>query len=95
MTVDVKSCYPEFVPGQAVTHDELNDIRLRAESRADVLGRSIGFGVACGLRGQVTAAGLFSLTVGWGFNSEGHVLALSETHEIILHRCGHGLRLEV
>ena len=45
--------FPVFKDGQTLTHHELNDLRGYLDAQDHVLGRLIGFGISCGLDGEI------------------------------------------
>ena len=47
--------FPVFVKGQTLTDDDLNDLRDSLEEIDRRTGRSIGFGINCGLGGSIAA----------------------------------------
>ncbi|BCB91044.1 hypothetical protein [Phytohabitans suffuscus] len=54
----VETNYPVFVEGQTLTRDDLNLLRDHLRDRDRTLGRLVGFGVSCGLAGEVRSDGL-------------------------------------
>ncbi|MCD4536370.1 hypothetical protein LRP67_19940 [Nocardioides sp. cx-169] len=65
MTVTDVTTFPVFTGGQTLTADELNDEHEHLVARDRVLGRTLGFGIACGLTGTVNTAGT-ELTIAGG-----------------------------
>jgi hypothetical protein len=67
--------YPGFVEGQILRRDDLNGLRDYLADRDRTLARAVGFGIAGGLVGEVTTAGL-RITAGLAIDQPGEVLML-------------------
>lgn len=67
--------YPVFVEGQTLTRDDLNLLRDHLRDRDRTLGRLVGFGVSCGLSGDVRADGLH-ISGGLAIDQNGEPLLL-------------------
>lgn len=71
----VQMQYPVFVEGQTLTRDDLNVLRDHLRDRDRSVGRAVGFGVACGLGGEVRSDGLH-IAAGTAIDQTGEVLVL-------------------
>ena len=67
--------FPVFVKGQTLTDDDLNDLRDSLEEIDRRTGRSIGFGINCGLGGSI-AANILTIENGIAIDQLGQVLEL-------------------
>ncbi len=65
--------YPVFEGGQTLTKDDLNLLRGFLDGSDQLLGRLIGFGIACGLRGEVKGGNLV-IDGGLAIDQAGHPL---------------------
>src|SRR5215207_3882269 len=75
--------FPVFIEGQTLTDDDLNGLRDSLEDIDQRLGRSIGFGINCGLNGSI-AANKLTISTGLGIDQSGQVLELDEPFPITL-----------
>jgi hypothetical protein len=76
IAVDV-TCYPDFLEGQVLTHNDLNLLRDYLYSRwAFQNGCLFGFGVACGLQGTAGGAQL-TFSSGFALAQDGRLLQVS------------------
>jgi len=67
--------FPVFVKGQTLTDDDLNGLRDSLEEIDRRTGRSIGFGINCGLGGSI-AANKLTIDTGIAIDQLGNVLEL-------------------
>jgi hypothetical protein len=67
--------YPEFVEGQTLTREELNELRDHLVGRDSTLGRTVGFGIAGGLVGTVQG-GTLHIAPGLAIDQTGEALLL-------------------
>lgn len=67
--------YPEFVEGQTLTREELNELRDHLVDRDRTLGRTVGFGIAGGLVGKVQG-GTLKIAPGLAIDQTGEALML-------------------
>lgn len=71
------TCYPDFLEGQVLTHNDLNLLRDFLYSRWAFQNTCLfGFGVACGLSG--TAAGDLTIGKGFALGQSGRLLRLAD-----------------
>jgi hypothetical protein len=70
-----ETCYPVFQEGQTLTRDDLNRLRAFLDDRDRGLGRAIGFGINCGLGGEVQEDGLH-ISPGIAVDQRGEVIVL-------------------
>ena len=75
--------FPVFKDGQTLTHHELNDLRKYLDSQDHVLGRLIGFGITCGLEGEVVGDELV-ISPGLAIDQHGRPLMLHAEERIPL-----------
>lgn len=73
--------YPEFVEGQTLTREELNELRDHLVGRDQTLGRTVGFGIAGGLVGRVRA-GALRIAAGLAIDQTGEALLLPTEQSI-------------
>ena len=73
--------YPEFVPDQLLTNDNLNDLFGYLDQQGRITRVNlIGIGIVCGLEVKVAADGSsITVTKGCGVTSEGYMVELVET----------------
>ena len=71
----VQTQYPVFVAGQTLTRDDLNVLRDHLRDRDRTVGRLVGFGVSCGLGGEVRSDGLH-ISPGLAIDQGGEALVL-------------------
>jgi hypothetical protein len=67
--------YPEFVKGQTLTSDELNELATHLIGRDRQVGRMTGFGIGCGLTGTISGTQL-TITSGLAVDQRGEPLVL-------------------
>src|SRR3954471_14984540 len=73
--------YPEFVPDQLLTNDNLNDLfgYLDQQGRLTRI-NLIGIGIVCGLEVKVAKdSNSITITKGCGVTSEGYLIEIAET----------------
>ncbi len=72
------TCYPVFQEGQTLTRDDLTLLQQFFDDRARAVGRAIGFGVDCGLDGEIAATGGPAVVIATGIaiDQAGEVLTL-------------------
>jgi len=75
--------YPEFVKGQTLTSDELNELTTHLRHRDRLVGRMTGFGVNCGLAGS-TAGSVITISPGLAVDQRGEPLVLDSARTIDL-----------
>jgi outer membrane murein-binding lipoprotein Lpp len=75
--------FPVFVEGQTLTDDDLNGLRDALEDIDRRIGRTIGFGINCGLNGSI-AANKLSIETGIAIDQLGQVLELDAPFEVSL-----------
>jgi hypothetical protein len=73
--------YPEFVEGQTLTREELNDLRDHLIGRDRTLGRTVGFGIAGGLIGRLQG-GTLHIVPGLAIDQTGEALLLPTEQQI-------------
>lgn len=78
-----ETCYPVFQEGQTLTRDDLNRLRAFLDDRTRTLGRAVGFGINCGLDGEIDGATL-RIGPGLALDQNGEVLALEDEAPIAL-----------
>jgi hypothetical protein len=78
-----ETCYPVFQEGQTLTRDDLNVLRTFFDDRDRLLGRTIGFGMNCGLDGSIQADGLH-IAPGLAIDQNGDALHLELEQRIPL-----------
>jgi hypothetical protein len=75
--------YPEFVKGQTLTSDELNQLTAHLRHRDRLVGRMTGFGVNCGLAGSV-AGSVLTVSPGLAVDQRGEPLVLDAPRSVDL-----------
>jgi hypothetical protein len=72
------TCYPVFQEGQTLTRDDLTLMQQFFDERARAVGRAIGFGIDCGLDGEITTTGGVAAVIdaGIAIDQDGEVLTL-------------------
>lgn len=75
--------YPEFVKGQTLTSDELNELTAHLRHRDQLVGRMVGFGVNCGLAGSF-AGSVLTVSPGLAVDQRGEPLVLDAARSIDL-----------
>ncbi|HSF97386.1 MAG TPA: hypothetical protein VLA55_01735 [Ornithinibacter sp.] len=75
--------YPEFVMGQTLTSDELNQLTAHLRHRDRLVGRMTGFGVNCGLAGSV-AGSVLTISPGLAVDQRGEPLVLDAPRSVDL-----------
>ena len=80
VTTDVTT-FPFYTGGQTLTAAELNDEHQHLVARDRMLGRTLGFGIACGLTGTVNTAGT-ELTIAAGLCVDQRGEAIMLTPEV-------------
>lgn len=78
------TCYPDFVEGQVLTHNDLNLLRDFLYSHWAFQNSCLfGFGVACGLEGTI-AGGDLKISTGFALAQDGRRLGLSAEATFVL-----------
>ena len=75
--------FPVFIKGQTLTDDDLNELRDSLEAIDRRTGRSVGFGINCGLGGSI-AANTLTIDSGLAIDQLGNVLELDAPFPITL-----------
>ena len=72
------TCYPVFQEGQTLTRDDLTLLQQFCDERARAVGRAIGFGIDCGLDGEIQTTGGPAVVIDTGIaiDQAGEVLTL-------------------
>jgi hypothetical protein len=78
-----QTCYPVFQEGQTLTRDDLNVLRAFLDDRDRLLGRTIGFGISCGLDGSL-AANALHISPGLAIDQNGDALHLPTEQVVAL-----------
>jgi hypothetical protein len=78
-----ETCYPVFQEGQTLTRDDLNRLHAFLDDRTRLLGRAVGFGINCGLEGEIAGATL-RIDAGLALDQHGEVLPLEDEATIAL-----------
>jgi hypothetical protein len=73
-----QTCYPVFQEGQTLTRDDLTLLRDFLDDRARQVARAVGFGISCGLDGEITTAGGPAVVIdpGVAIDQAGEILTL-------------------